>query len=173
VGVGQDEIDIARLADCTLVLVVPGLGDDVQNMKAGLLEAADIFVVNKGDREGADQVELQLQETAHLSAGTWQPPVVRTTATTGEGIAALAGAIEKFRAHLQASGERRKRSLAQWKRRLLSLLEQKLLQRAVKEAGGERGLELLAREVADRKKNPYEAVRQLLSAERAGREGQR
>jgi LAO/AO transport system kinase len=179
VGVGQDEIEIARLADCTLVLVVPGLGDDVQNMKAGLLEAADIFVVNKGDRDGTDQVELQLQEAAHLAPAPFRAPtgpegsaaaVIRTTALTGEGIPALAAAVEKFRAHSETSGAGGARRLAQWKRRLLSLLEEKILQRAVGEAGGERGLETLAQEVAERKRNPYEAVRQLLAAEPAARE---
>jgi LAO/AO transport system kinase len=169
VGVGQDEIDIARLADCTLVLVVPGLGDDVQNMKAGLLEAADIFVVNKGDRDGADQVELQLQEAAHMSAAEWQPPVVRTTATTGQGIGTLAEEIERFRAHLEGSGARRARNVEQWRRRLVSLLEERLLRRAIGGAGGERGLDLLARQVCDRAKDPYEAVRELLSEEGAGR----
>lgn len=172
VGVGQDEIEIARLADCTLVLVVPGLGDDVQNMKAGLLEAADIFVVNKGDREGADQVELQLQEAVHLSEST-AVAVVRTTALAGEGVAALASAIEKFRARSETSGAAGERRLAQWRRRLLSLLEEKILRRAVTEAGGERGLESLAQEVAERKKNPYDAVRQLLTVETAARDARK
>jgi LAO/AO transport system kinase len=156
-------------------------------MKAGLLEAADIFVVNKGDREGADQVELQLQEAAHLATAPFRAPdpasfrgpatpegnaaaVIRATALTGEGIPALASAIEKFRAYSETSGAGGARRLAQWKRRLLSLLEEKILQRAVREAGGERGLEALAQEVAERKRNPYEAVRQLLAAEPAARE---
>src|ERR1700721_2202696 len=86
VGVGQDEIDVVRLAECTLVLVVPGLGDDVQNMKAGLMEVADIFVLNKAEREGADRLEQQLNamlELAPVSGGGrgWMPPVIRTTAT--------------------------------------------------------------------------------------------
>ncbi len=86
VGVGQDEIDIVRLADCTLVLVVPGLGDDVQSMKAGLMEIADIFVLNKAEREGADRLAQQIEAMLHLAAvssGEWEPPIVRTTATEG------------------------------------------------------------------------------------------
>src|SRR3989442_7685317 len=100
VGVGQDEIDVVRLAECTLVLTVPGLGDDVQNMKAGLMEVADIFVLNKAEREGADRLEQQLHamlELAHnLKDGGrgWKPPVIRTTATEGKGIGELADAIQ-------------------------------------------------------------------------------
>src|SRR5579862_7618613 len=89
VGVGQDEIDVVRLAECTLVLVVPGLGDDVQNMKAGLMEVADIFVLNKAEREGADRLEEQLQAMLQLAPeddAAWKPPIVRTTATAGKGI---------------------------------------------------------------------------------------
>lgn len=168
VGVGQDEIDVARLADCTLLLVVPGLGDDVQNMKAGLMEVADIFVLNKADREGADALERQLHAMLQQASGSWQPAVVRTTATTGEGIGELAEAIERFRAHLETSGEWRAKAAAQWRRRLLLLLEEQLLERAVGGANGQRALDSLASEVADRKKSPYAAVRELLA--RAERE---
>ncbi len=168
VGVGQDEIDVARLADCTLLLVVPGLGDDVQNMKSGLMEVADIFVLNKADREGADAVERQLHAMLQQASESWQPAVVRTTATTGEGIGALAEAIERFRTHLETSGERRAKAAAQWRRRLLLLLEEQLLERAVGGANGQRALDSLASEVADRKKSPYAAVRELLA--RAERE---
>src|ERR1700726_1445450 len=111
VGVGQDEIDVVRLAECTLVLVVPGLGDDVQNMKAGLMEVADIFVLNKAEREGADRLEQQLHAMLELAPSAneggrgWKPPVVRTTATEGTGIGELAAAIEKFHEQRQESGE--------------------------------------------------------------------
>src|SRR5262252_9108185 len=99
VGVGQDEIDIVRLADCVLVVLVPGLGDDIQNMKAGLMEIADIFVLNKADREGADRLEEQLHAMLSLvmPRDGWHPPVVRTVATEGKGIEQLAEMVEKFR----------------------------------------------------------------------------
>lgn len=161
VGVGQDEIDVARLANCTLVLVVPGLGDDVQNMKAGLMESADIFVLNKADREGADALEQHLAAMLELATGPRRPTVVRTTATIGEGIPELAAAIERFRVHIAASGESRAKELAQWKNRLLALLEEQFLERAVGGASGQRALESLASEVADRKKSPYAAVKEL------------
>jgi LAO/AO transport system kinase len=171
VGVGQDEIDVVRLAECTLVLVVPGFGDDVQNMKAGLMEVADIFVLNKAEREGADRLEQQLQAMLELAphgpdgSGGWKPPVIRTTATEGKGIGALADAIEKFRAERERSGQQRAKILEYWKQRLLLLLETQLLTRALG-GDGQRALESLASEVAERKKNPYTAVRELLS--RAG-----
>jgi LAO/AO transport system kinase len=170
VGVGQDEIDVVRLAECTLVLVVPGLGDDVQNMKAGLMEVADIFVLNKAEREGADRLEQQLHamlELAPVSADgrVWQPPVVRTTATEGKGIGELAEAIEKFHEQRERSGEQRAKILEYWKQRLLLLLETQLLARALGN-DGRRALESLASEVAERKKNPYTAVRELIA--RAG-----
>jgi GTPase len=171
VGVGQDEIDVVRLAECTLVLVVPGLGDDVQNMKAGLMEVADIFVLNKAEREGADRLEQQLHAMLELAPSAdhggrgWNPPVIRTTATEGKGLAELADAIEKFRVQRERSGEQRAKILEYWKRRLVLLLEAQLLTRALG-GDGERALESLASEVAERKKNPYTAVRELMA--RAG-----
>jgi LAO/AO transport system kinase len=174
VGVGQDEIDVVRLAECTLVLVVPGLGDDVQNMKAGLMEVADIFVLNKAEREGADRLEQQLQAMLELAPSTpnfndggrgWKPPVIRTTATESKGIGELAAAIETFRRERERSGGRRAKILEYWKQRLVLLLETQLLGRALG-GDGQRALESLASEVAERKKNPYTAVRELLA--RAG-----
>jgi LAO/AO transport system kinase len=163
VGVGQDEIDVVGLADCTLVLVVPGLGDDIQNMKAGLMEVADIFVLNKAERDGADALEQQLAAMLHLAPEGWKPPVVRTTAVTGEGIGDLAAAIEKFGAYLETSGGRREKAVAHWKKILEALLEEQLLDRAIGERNGKQALDALACEVADRRKNPYAAVRELLA----------
>jgi LAO/AO transport system kinase len=164
VGVGQDEIDIVRLADCTLVLVVPGLGDDVQSMKAGLMEIADIFVLNKAEREGADRLAQQIEAMLHLAAagsGGWQPPIIRTTATEALGVAALAETIERFRARMESSGERRVRTVEHWEQRLVALLEEHLLQRTLGGENGKRALAVLAGEVAERKKSPYDAVREL------------
>src|SRR5215472_2070223 len=133
VGVGQDEVDIVGLADCVLVVLVPGLGDDIQNMKAGLMEIADIFVLNKADREGADRLEEQLNAMLGLvmPRDGWHPPIVRTVATENKGIAELAAAIDKFRVHFESSGERRRKHAEHWKNRLLELLESRLLERAL------------------------------------------
>src|ERR1700680_98493 len=104
VGVGQDEVDIVRLADCVIVILVPGMGDDIQNMKAGLMEIGDIFVLNKSDREGADRLEQQLHAMLSLvmPRDGWHPPVVRTVATENKGIATLALTIAKFRKAFEA-----------------------------------------------------------------------
>jgi LAO/AO transport system kinase len=164
VGVGQDEIDIVRLADCTLVLLVPGLGDDVQSMKAGLMEIANIFVLNKAEREGADRLAQQIEAMLHLAMpgrDEWEPPIVRTTATEGKGVAALAETIERFRARMESSGARRARTVEHWEQRLVVLLEEHLLERALGGEDGRRALATLAGEVAQRKKSPYDAVREL------------
>jgi len=168
VGVGQDEIDIVRLADCTVVVLVPGLGDDVQNMKAGLMEIADIFVLNKSDREGVDRLEQQLQAMLQIVPvrDGWKPPVVRTVASENKGIEALAAAIADFRGHFQRSRERQVKKIEHWKQRLIELLEARLLDRVLGNPQGEKTLHALAQEVAERKKDPYAAVSELLA--RAG-----
>jgi LAO/AO transport system kinase len=166
VGVGQDEIDIMRLADCTLVLVVPGMGDDVQSMKAGLMEVADIFVINKADYEGADRLEQQLAAMLELAPepdAASRPPVVRTTASRGAGMEALIAAIEELRARAAASGKHRDRTIERWKERLTELLEEQIAQRALHGSEGQSLLDTLAGEVADRKKGPYAAVHELLA----------
>src|SRR5690349_22333973 len=171
VGVGQDEIDIVRLADCVLVVMVPGLGDDIQNMKAGLMEIGDIFVLNKADREGADRLEQQLLAMLSLvmPRDGWHPPVVRTVATENQGIEALALAAKKFEKHFEASGERKRKHVEHWKLRLIELLESRLLQRALGGKGGDARLTELADEVADRKKDPFTAVNEILKRSGLGR----
>jgi len=167
VGVGQDEVDIVRLANCTLVMMVPGLGDDVQNMKAGLMEIGDLFVLNKADREGADRLDQQLQAMLQLVAerGGWRPEVVRTVATENRGIEDLAAAITKFRTHAESSPELRARETDHWRRRLVEMLESRLLDQLLGSESGAR-LEQLAQEVAARQIDPYAAVAEIL--ERGG-----
>ncbi|MBZ5662033.1 MAG: methylmalonyl Co-A mutase-associated GTPase MeaB [Acidobacteriia bacterium] len=165
VGVGQDEVDIVRLADCTLVLLVPGLGDDVQNMKAGLMEIADIFVLNKSEREGADRMEAELEAMLHLAperAG-WKPRIIRTVATENKGIGELAAAVEQYREQSRNDAAQRAKRLEHWKRRLLALAEEQFLRRIISGETGESLLDALAGEVAARKKDPYAAARELLT----------
>ena len=171
VGVGQGEVDIMRLADCTLVLLVPGMGDDVQNMKAGLMEIADIFVLNKSDREGVDRLEMELEAMLQLAPERdgWKPAIVRTVATENKGVEELATAIARYREHASNSAERQTRNLEHWKSRLLALAEETVMKRAVSGADGEAALDHLAREVATRRKDPYAAVRELLARADAGR----
>jgi GTPase len=173
VGVGQDEVDIVRLADCTLVLLVPGMGDDVQNMKAGLMEIADIFVLNKSDREGVNRLEAELQAMLQLAPERdgWKPKIVRTVATENTGVEELASAIAEFRKQSADTPARQERKNEHWKRRLLALAEEQVLTRAISGSEGEATLDRLAREVARRGKDPYTAVRELLSRADAARKG--
>ena len=165
VGVGQDEVDIVRLADCVLVILVPGLGDDIQNMKAGLMEIGDIFVLNKADREGADRLEEQLHAMLALvmPRDGWHPPVVRTIATDNQGIEVLAAAIGKFRVHFESGSERSKKHVEHWRNRLVELLGARVLERVLSAAGGEAALNQIAAEVAERRTDPFAAVNQLLA----------
>ena len=109
VGVGQDEVDIVRTADISIVTLVPGAGDEVQALKAGIMEIADIFVVNKADREGADRTVASIEAMLSLesyAAGRWRPPIVKTEATTGKGLPELVELIEQFRAHTVGAARR-------------------------------------------------------------------
>jgi len=164
VGVGQDEIDIVRLADCVLVVLVPGLGDDIQNMKAGLMEIGDIFVLNKADREGADRLEEQLHAMLSLvmPRDGWHPPVIRTVATENRGVEELASTVEKFRRHFESSGQRRQKHIELWQNRLIEMLESRLLEKVLGGREGEARLRALAVEVAERKKDPFTAVSEIL-----------
>jgi LAO/AO transport system kinase len=164
VGVGQDEVEIVRLADCTLVVLVPGLGDDVQSLKAGLMEIGDVFVINKSDHPGADRFERQLRAVLEIvpPRDSWRPPLVRTVATEGAGITELAAAIDRFRAEMLAEGRRPARRIAHWKQRLLELLHRRLMLRVGRHLD-EKQLERLAEEVAWRRQDPFSAVDELLA----------
>jgi LAO/AO transport system kinase len=158
-------VDVLRLADCTIVLLVPGMGDDIQNMKAGLMEIADIFVLNKSDRAGADRLQAELEAMLHLAPDRegWKPAIVRTVATENTGVDELASTIAKFRADLAGSAQRREQKVEHWRARLLALAAEIVLERAASGRDGEAALDRLAREVANRGKDPYAAVRELLS----------
>ncbi len=167
VGVGQDEVDIVQLADCTIVVLVPGLGDEVQHIKAGLMEIADIFVLNKSDREGADRFEQQLLAMQSLAPERdgWHAPVLRTVATENKGIAQLGAKIAEFRRHAEAAGRSAQR-VDRWKKRLKEILQARLLERVLSGSDGEQALAEAAGRVSERKLDPYSAVNELLK--RAG-----
>jgi LAO/AO transport system kinase len=168
VGVGQGEIEIVRLADCTIVVLMPGMGDDVQSLKAGLMEIGDIFVLNKCDREGADRYEQQLRAILQVvpERQGWRPPIVRTVATENKGVAELSRQIVLFREHFDQAHDRKAREVSHWKEWILQLLEARLMERVVGEQLGERELDRIASQVAERKIDPYAAVNQILA--RAG-----
>lgn len=162
VGVGQDEIDIVRTADASIVLLVPEAGDDVQAIKAGIMEIADIFVVNKADREGADRVVQAVAANLSLqtfSSGEWKPPILKTEATTGKGIEALWHEIGRYREHTtDGRGERQR---ARQGARLRELLAQRLVAHVERQLpAGE--FERVVDAVTTRQKDPYTAVAELM-----------
>jgi LAO/AO transport system kinase len=165
VGVGQDEVDIARLADTVLVVLVPGLGDEVQALKAGLIEVADLFVVNKADREGADRAARDLSAMLALREGTTERrEILKAVASTGQGLRELDAALGRHRHQQRASGEQQRRRTRQAEARLRAILVDRLRRRAEAAlARVEGGLTSLAEEVAGRRLDPYTAVNRLLA----------
>jgi len=162
VGVGQDEIDIVRLADITIVILVPGMGDDVQTIKAGIMEIADIFVINKSDREGAERVEREILSLQSLiRQDKWTPPIVKTVASTGQGIDELVGAIDDYEAHLANGNLALKRNIHNWQERLVEMVRDALLEKARIELGNG-GVEKYATEVAEHKRDPYSLVEEIV-----------
>jgi len=164
VGVGQDEVEVARLADCTVLVLAPGMGDDVQTFKAGVMEIADLFAVNKADRQGAGRVEQELSAMLSISPRLdgWRPPIVQTVATAGEGVSALAGAIASFRAFGAQSGLLRRRQREKWRARLLALLRQELFERVVREQFSNGAIERWADELAEGRSDPHTAVAEMV-----------
>ena len=166
VGVGQDEIEIAKTADVCVVVLVPGMGDDVQTMKAGIMEIADVLVINKADREGVLRTEKELQALLSLAAreDEWQPPIVKTVAIENKGLDDLARAIEAARQFQRdaPAAEGRKRSIAKW--RILELLRERLVSEALARNGAAAKLESMAGEVANKHRDPYSVVEELLKA---------
>ncbi len=164
VGVGQVEVEIAGHADTTIVVVNPGWGDSVQTAKAGLMEIADVFVVNKADRPGAAETVRDLEGMLELSGQLdWRPPIVLTTATTGEGVETLFDAVASHRAHLVASGEVDARRRARLRDELRGLVGARIAERVDALCDGP-GFDAIVNEVAERTRDPYTAVDALLAS---------
>jgi LAO/AO transport system kinase len=165
VGVGQDEVEVVKAADVSVVVLVPGMGDDIQAIKAGIMEIGDIFVINKADREGVNTTEKELEALLSLATrdDSWEPAIIKTVATESRGIKELAAAIESYRAfHLQTkSGEGRRRAIARW--RILELLRERLVAQTLESDSASENLDRLAEEVASKLRDPYSAVEELLS----------
>lgn len=164
VGVGQDEVDIVRTADISIVVLVPGTGDDVQALKAGIMEIADIYVVNKADREGADRMVTSIESNLSLQAfddGEWRPPIVKTEATTGRGVPELWQTIQAFRTHSASTRVRRLTARNQF--RLRDLLTQRYLDHVERTLLGEGEFEALVDRIAAREIDPYSAAEAILS----------
>jgi LAO/AO transport system kinase len=166
VGVGQDEIDIVRLADVTVVILVPGMGDDVQTIKAGIMEIADIFVINKSDREGADRVEREIRSMQSLAirSDKWTPPIIKTVAMDGRGIPELAAAIVNYEQFLQQKDLLLKKKISSWRERLIEMLRDGLLERLLSERLPEAEIPRLAAEIAEHKRDPYSLVEEIVGS---------
>jgi LAO/AO transport system kinase len=163
VGVGQDEVDIVKTADCTVVVLVPGMGDDIQAIKAGIMEIGDVFVINKAERDGVERTERELLSLLEMSdrSDGWRPPIVRTVATKNKGIAELAEAIERYAAFRLGHAASLDRRADAAETRLLELLRERLLRRVLAEAMTPEQLRELASAVASRQRDPYSIVEEI------------
>jgi len=163
VGVGQDEVDIVKTAHMTLVVLVPGMGDDIQTMKAGVMEIGDIFVINKADRDGVATTERELEALLSLSSREdgWEPPIVKTVATRGEGIVELLEGIEKYRALLGEPQSRTRREVPWFRQRLVEKLRDHLT-RDLLERIPEEELDRYAEKMMTREMDPYTIMDLLL-----------
>jgi LAO/AO transport system kinase len=164
VGVGQDEVDIVRLAEITVVILVPGMGDDVQTIKAGIMEIADIFVINKSDRDGAERVEREIRALQSLAMrhDGWTPPIVKTVASEGKGVQELAAAIEAYEGYLQKDNRALKKSVENWQERLVEMLRDAMLEKARAQLGAGKVKEL-AQQVVEHKRDPYTLVEEIVA----------
>jgi LAO/AO transport system kinase len=163
VGVGQDEIDVVRLADITVVILVPGMGDDVQTIKAGIMEIADIFVINKSDREGAERVEREIRAMQSLASRSdnWTPPIVKTVASEGSGVGGLATAIGQYDSYLREKDLVLKHKIQNWQQRLVEMLRDAMLDKARAQLGDGQ-VDRYAAEVAEHKRDPYTIVEEIV-----------
>lgn len=165
VGVGQDEVEIVKTADVSVVVLVPGMGDDIQAIKAGIMEIGDVFVINKADREGVLRTQKELEALLTLAhrPDMWNPPIIRTVATESKGIEDLDAAIESYLQFVASEGESNARriSIAKW--RLTELIRERLLADLMSKNGTGEQLEKLAFDIAAKKIDPYSAVEAILS----------
>jgi LAO/AO transport system kinase len=164
VGVGQDEVDIAKAADLAVVVLVPGMGDDIQTIKAGIMEISDIFVINKADRDGALRTERELELLLSMSERLdgWKPPIIKTIATEDRGIGQLAEAITSYAEFMGSRREAfQERRIRLARDRIIEALKDRLLGAALERS--QPALERLARSVAERRCDPYSAVDEIVS----------
>ena len=165
VGVGQDEIEITKAADVCVVVLVPGMGDDVQTMKAGIMEIGDVLVINKADRDGVLRTEKELEGLLSLAVNTdqWQPQIVKTVAIENRGIESLAEAIDRAREWQRTApaANDRRQAIARW--RILELLGERLLSEALHRDSTSAKLDRLAADVANKKRDPYSAIEELIA----------
>lgn len=164
VGVGQSEVDIVKTSDTVVMVTVPGLGDDIQAIKAGIMEIGDVFAVNKADRDGAPRAAREIEIMLDFNHKDWRPPVKQVIAATNTGVAELLEAIESHRAYMDQSGQGRLRRIENAKNELLELVKQQIMSRLLNPTEqGQLVLEL-AKQVAGRQKDPYSAAEAIIEA---------
>jgi LAO/AO transport system kinase len=165
VGVGQDEVDIVRLADVTILILVPGMGDDVQTIKAGIMEIADIFVINKSDRDGAEHVEREIRTLQSMATrhDGWTPPIVKTVASQGTGIEELAAAIGDYEAYLRKQNLAFRKNVENWQERLVEMLRDTLLEKARAQMSDGRVAQYAA-DVAEHRRDPYTLIEEIAAS---------
>jgi len=172
VGVGQDEVEIVKTADVSVVVLVPGMGDDIQAIKAGIMEIGDVFVINKADRDGVLRTEKELEALLSLAMRSdfWMPPIVKTVATENTGIEALAAAIQSYKEYLEnnEASQQRREEIARW--RILELLSERLLAQTLSGQSASQLLERLSVEVASKYRDPYSAVDEIIASVRGAEE---
>jgi LAO/AO transport system kinase len=163
VGVGQDEVDIVRVADVTIVILVPGMGDDVQSIKAGIMEIADIFVINKSDREGADRVEREIRglQSLAIRSDRWTPPIVKTVASEGAGVPELVATIAEYQTYREETNLTLQHRVQHWQERLVEMLRDALLEKA-RSQFVDGSVARYAAEVAEHKRDPYTLVEEII-----------
>src|SRR5947209_11973935 len=171
VGVGQDEVDIVKTADVTVVVLVPGMGDDIQAIKAGIMEIGDVFAINKADRDGVLRTERELEQLLSLveEHGDWIPPLVKTVASTNQGTGDLDAAIAKHFNHLQTSGELDRRNRERVRIRIETMLKEKFMDRLIGKTISRDDYEQLLDDVLHKKGNPHDAAEGLLARVSFGR----
>ena len=172
VGVGQDEVEVARLADATALLLVPGMGDEVQTFKAGVMEIADLYVINKTDLPGADRLEQEVQAMLSMAsrADGWHPPIVKAIATAGSGVGEVRQALEQFRSFQEQSALKEKRRRAYLRSCFLELLRRELFEKVIRERLSDGSLEQFVDDLLQHRADPYSLVERTV-AESVGKGG--
>ncbi len=162
VGVGQSEVDVMRVCDCTLMVMVPGLGDEIQAIKAGVMEVGDVFVVNKSDLDGARRTTRELRAMLALNHSDWRPPVEQVIALRGEGLELTWDLIESFRAYMSEEGRLRLRRKERARYELLGLAQTSIIERATSSQPHHSLIEEMSEQIANRTLDPYSALSLLL-----------
>lgn len=166
VGVGQDEVEIAKTADTTIVVLAPGLGDTIQSMKAGVMEIADLYVVNKADRLGADEllseINVRVEQDFQIKKSAWQAPVLKTIAVENQGTESLVEAIERHRSFLRESGKLRKNRREKTRQETLALLKDEISRNVLEKVLGNGRFDALIDDIVAHKKDPYTSVQEIV-----------